>query len=245
MSICRILFAVLSLLIVTTPQVYAEEITLVTDTWTGYTNLDNTGYYLDILKIIFPEPAYTLTMTHMPYKRTLLMVEKGLADMTTGVNPGDMPNGFIAGQYLEIDQIDVAITTKIASQWQGLRSLKNKTVVAKVGYAFANAFDVPIHYSEKSSLVAMLRMLGAGRVDAVLDYQADLRKVWDRAGLNDNFTILTGVISNKAYMAFSKKRYDLRSHFEKRFTALIQDGTIARIGKRYGMAPENLPHSQP
>ncbi len=59
-----------------------------------------------------------------------------------------MPERFIAGQYLETDRIDAVISTQTASKWQGLRSLKNKIVVAKVGYGFENAFDVPIHYSK-------------------------------------------------------------------------------------------------
>ncbi len=235
---------ILTLLLCMASQAHAKDITVVVDTWESYSNTDDTGYYLDILQAVFPTPDYTLSISHVPYKRALLMVIQGKADLTVGVAPGDMPGKFIVDQYLEVEKVAVVVKRETAARWQGLQSLKNKVVVAKIGYEFSGNFTVPIYYSEKSSLLSMLKMLAAGRVDAVLDYAEDIKKEWARAGLNDNFTILESVISNKVYPAFNTERQDLRIHFEKTFQMLVKAGTIRSIGIKYGLDPENLPQPE-
>ena len=65
--------------------------------------------------------------------------------------------------------------------------------------------------------------------------------MWKRAGLDDNYTVIEAVLTNKAFFAFSKKQQKLKTHFEKKFPELLQSGRIYGFGKRYGIAESELP----
>jgi hypothetical protein len=222
-------------------QSQAEDITVVTDIWEDYTNEDETGFYLDVLREVFPFPQYNLIIQYLPYKRAIYMVEQGEADITTGVNPGDMPDKYLAMEYVEKDTVDMLVKKELAENWQGLKSLKNKYVVAKIGYNFENFFEVPVHYKEKTQLLNMMKMLRAGRVDAVLDYKNDLEKLWDKAELTDDYVIVERVIVNDAYYAFADRSLALKKHFLEVYPALVKSEKIFKIGLQYGVENRNLP----
>lgn len=222
-------------------QSWAEDITVVTDMWEDYTNEDGTGFYLDVLREVFPSPQYHLIVQYLPYKRAISMIEKGEADITAGVNPGDMPDKYLAMEYVEKDSVDMLVKKEFAENWQGLQSLKNKYVVAKIGYNFEDVFEVPVYYKEKAHLFAMMKMLKAGRVDAVLDYKNDLKKLWDKSGLNDDYVIVERVIVKNAYYAFADRSHALKKHFLEVYPALVKSKKILEIGLQYGVEARSLP----
>ncbi len=222
-------------------QSHAETITVVTDTWENYTNPDGTGFYLDVLREVFPASRYSLQVEYLPYKRTITMVEQGKADITTGVSVGDIQDELIAMEYIEQDAVDLVVSVEMAQHWQGLQSLENKKVVAKIGYNFADFFDVPVLYSEKPILLGMMKMLGAHRVDGVLDYKNDIKKMWGQAGLGDDYVVIESVIVQKAYYAFSGNNPALKARFMHVFPRLVQSGKILEIGLKYGLDGKKLP----
>ncbi len=222
-------------------QSHAEDITVVTDIWEDYTNTNGTGFYLDVLRQVFPPPGYKLVIQYVPYKRSLHLVKQGVADITTGVNAGDMEEKFLALEFVEKDSVDMLVKNELAENWQGLKSLKDKNVVAKIGYNFGSVFEVPVHYEEKTQLLGMMKMLGAGRVDAVLDYKSDIKKLWDKSGLGDNYSIIERVIEKNAYYAFSDRNPAFKEHFLKVFPPLVQSGKILEIGLQYGIEARDLP----
>ena len=232
-------FMVITLLSV---QCYAKDVVVATDTWENYTNEDGTGYYLDVLRAVFPAPEYKLKIKRFPYKRALHNVEHDKADITLGVCQGDMPDKFLAMKYIDIDSVDLLVNKEISDNWQGLKSLKDKKVVAKIGYGFDAFFEVPINYTEKAHLLGMMKMLGAGRVDAVLDYKEGLEGNWEKSKLGKNkYSIVEGVISSKTYFAFATKSQDLKNHFLKVFPSLVKSGKILEIGKKYNIPTNKLP----
>ncbi len=220
---------------------FAVDVMVTTDYWENYTNKDGTGFYLDVLKEAFPSSQYNLIIKHMPYKRTLDMVEKGKSDIALGVYSGDMSDDkYLAMKYIEIDEVDLLLKKDLAKGFKDLNSLKGKNVVAKIGYAFDGYFDVPVNYKEKPQLLGMMKMLKAGRVDAVLDYYDDMKNNWDKAGLDDSYTIVRAVIINKAYFAFADKSKGLKDHFLKVYPGLVKSGKIIELGKKYGIPESRL-----
>lgn len=232
---------ILMVLFVFTVLGQAREIHIATDTWEGYSNKDGTGYYLEILKEIYPPPNYTLKISYVPFKRALYMVEGGKADITVGVNRGDIDDDFIAEPIVENDKVDIIVHKQLAQKWQGLDSLKDKKIVAKIGYGFDKNIKVPIDYTEITTLLSMMRMLSIGRIDAVLDYNGDIKKLWRESGLDENYTIIKAVLTNQAYFAFARGQQDLKKHFEKTFQTLVQSGKILELGKKNGLEENQLP----
>jgi len=232
---------ILIVLGVFSPLSYAQEIHVATDIWEGYSNGDGTGYYFDILREIYPSPEYVLKVSYVPFRRGLRMVETARADVTLGVNRGDMDDGFIAKPVVENDTVDLLMSRDLAQKWQGLNSLKNKRIAARSGYNFDIHFDFPIEYSENNSLLGMMRMLKIGRIDAVLDYLADMKNLWEQACLDDNYIIMEAVLASPAFFAFSREQQDLKKHFETKFQELLQSGRVYELGRKYGIEESQLP----
>ena len=72
----------------------ADTIRSVTEYWQNYTNKDGSGLYNDIVKAVFAE--HKLEIINMPWKRSLLEVKNGTADMTGATSFVD---GYIAPQH--------------------------------------------------------------------------------------------------------------------------------------------------
>ncbi len=234
------IFAIVCLITFST-LCHAEDVYVVTGTWQDYAQRDGNGFYLDILKDVYLVPYYNLKIEHVPFKQSLLMLASGKADIALAVYKGDLPEKYLNKYYLIDDAVDVAVSKELAGKWHGLGTLENKRVAALIGYAFDTAIEVPIDYSEKPDLLGMMKMLRMGRIDALLDYRAELSLLWDKAGLGDNFTIIKGVIHKKVYFAFAENRGDLKKYFDKKILRLINSGRLNELGQKYGIDESVLP----
>lgn len=225
--------------------VHAETLTLVADTWDGYTNQDGTGYYNEIVDIIFKPLGYTLERKNMPYSRVIHTMTTGSADIAMGVYATDLPPEYVATDVIvEQDAVDVAIMPKNFPDWQGVASLQGKSVVARLDYGFDRLLGPGVKYSEKPSLTGMLQMLMAGRVDAVADYEADIRAAEKEGGLKATYVIQTGVIKNPVYFGFgvTPKAKKARAEFETRMKQMIENGELKAMYLKIGAGTENFPY---
>ncbi len=232
----------LILLVILAPFSHAQDINVYTDEWEGYTSRDGSGYYLDIINTIYPAPDYTVKINFVPFARSLEMVNTGKADIVLGVYKGDIDEKLISSkQYVEIDEVDLLAHKSFAKTWQGLTSLTNKRVVAKIGFDFNNVIEQPMKYSETTSLVGMMKMLKAKRTDAVIDYRADIKKSWEKADMNDDYVIINAIVTNETFFGFSAQSGKLRSRFESELQVLIKSGKLREIAKKHQLSESNIP----
>lgn len=224
----------------------AETIHVVTDHWSSYTEEDGTGYYFDVLRAVYPEPEYTLDIKIMPYARSIAMIMDGNADIALGLYKGEIPDEQISKYVIERDLVDALVTPTLAANWKDVNSLAGKNVVAKIGYEFDAITDVKMDYSEKANLLSMLKMLGAGRVDAVLDYEADITPALEEAGLGSEFKIINAVIGSDIFFGFSAtpKGKELQKQFNERFIKLWDKKVIHQLMEKNVGSAGSLPPKQ-
>lgn len=224
----------------------AEKVVVVTDEWADYTNRDLSGYYFDLLREVYPEPTYLLDFRFVPYARSLSMVEGKEADIVLGIYQGDVPDVQRSKYIVERDLVDALVTPALASNWKGVESLASKKVVAKNGYDFNKLTDVSMDYSEKASLPSMVQMLAAGRVDAVMDYTADLEPLIKEYKLSDDYRIFRGVVGADVYFGFADTANgkQFQQHFDKEFKRLWDAGRVHELMKKHIGSAETLPASQ-
>lgn len=224
----------------------SETIHVVTDHWSSYTEEDGTGYYFDVLRAVFPEPEYTLDLKIMPYARSIAMVTDGNADVVLGLYKGEIPDAQISRYVIERDLVDALVSPALAATWKDVNSLAGKNVVAKIGYEFDAITDVKMDYSEKANLLSMLKMLGAGRVDAVLDYEADITPALEEAGLGPEFKIINAVIGSDIFFGFSAtpKGKKLQQQFNERFIVLWDKKVIHKLMEKNVGSAGSLPLKQ-
>ncbi|QYJ78760.1 transporter substrate-binding domain-containing protein [Shewanella acanthi] len=208
-------------------------INLVTATWEGYANPDETGYYFEILKRVFPAPDWQLEVQFMPFARTLYLVEHDRVDMMLSVYKDDVKHSLLSQYPVELDIIDAAVTPGIAEKWIGIESLSYKKVRAMLAYRFNTLTPAPMYYEESSDMLTMLNTLNAGHIDAVLDYRADLMGLIPQLKKPKSFVILPDVLKAEAYFAFAntEKGRLLKQQFDNEHKKLIDSGEQARLFK--------------
>jgi len=219
----------------------AEQLTIVTDEWKGYTSQGGKGYYMDLLRAVYNKPTDTVNFSVVPYARSLALVKSGKADIVLGIYLGDIPKKHAAAYIVEQDLVDVLLPIATAKAWKGMKTLEGKVVLARISYAYDALTEVKMHYSERASLISMLKMMAVGRADAILDYKADLEPLMKQAGLaEDKFSILRSVLSAPIYFGFADtpKGIAAKTRFEKRFKTLYENGDIKK------MMQNNLGHSK-
>lgn len=241
----KIAIPLLAIMLTATSSAWSETLKLAADTWEGYTNPDGTGYYYEIAGKVFKPAGYTLERRNLPYSRVIHLVKSGEVDVALGIYATDLPAEYVASDVVvEQDAVDVVIMPDRFPDWQGLPSLQGKSLVARIDYGFDRFLGPGVKYSETSSLPGMLKMLMAGRVDAVADYEADIHAAEKEHKITPTYVIKKGVIKNPIYFGFglSPKAQKARTVYLSRMREMIANGELKALYEKIGVGLDNFPH---
>jgi ABC-type amino acid transport substrate-binding protein len=165
----------ISLTLLSSSVANAETIRWVTESWQNYTNKDGSGLYNDIVKAVFAE--HKLEIINMPWKRSLLEVKNGTADMTGATSFVD---GYIIPRHAILATPISILFDKKKMSYTDLHSLKNHVAVWASPYedelllkshlAFIKGFSV---LDRKTAY----KLLVSGRADYFVDAKA-LHQAW-------------------------------------------------------------------
>ena len=224
-------FMVAILLLSHAGVVAAASLFIASDEWESYVHKDGTGYYLELMKEIFEAEGVEVSFKIFPYKRTVEMVSTNKADVMLGAYQKEAVTGTFAKYPLEIDKVDAAVNPEIAKNWSGIQSLAGKRVGAVKGYAFDDYMDVKMRYKELTQLKSMLKMLNHGRLDAVIDYEADIRVAEKEVNEAPQYTIINSVIENPSYAVFANTENGKKmlAIFERGMERLMANGRLKEI----------------
>lgn len=208
--------------------VVGSTLLIATDDWEGYAHRDGSGYYLELFKEIFEPEGVTVSIKFFPYKRTVEMVSTNKADVMLGAYEKEVVTGSFAKFPLEIDKVDAAVRPEIANNWNGIQSLEGKRVGAVKGYAFDDYMEVNMRYKELSQLTSMLKMLNHGRLDAVVDYEADIHVAEKELGEKPQYVIVNSIIANPSYAVFANTANgkEMLKIFEAGMQKLMANGRL-------------------
>jgi hypothetical protein len=115
---------------------FTEEISKVrwaTPEWKNYTNLDGSGFYNELISRIFEKKQIKLHQIYVPWKRALMMVERGDADMTGAAN--DPNTKYTKSKYsLYKSSQSVLFKKTTIPKWHGIKSLQGLRGIRYRGY---------------------------------------------------------------------------------------------------------------
>ncbi|OEG75658.1 ABC transporter substrate-binding protein [Shewanella colwelliana] len=210
-------------------------INAVTDHWPKYSNLDGTGYYIDLLRHVFPEPDYQLELDIVPFSRALFLVNQQRVDVGLGFYRGDVDPSYYSEIPVEVDRVDAAVTPELAAVWKDITSLKQKKVQAMLAYRFDSFISVPMYYEESSELLLMLNHVNDGKIDALLDYKRSMISLASHLDHPRQYVIIENVLNPAVYFVFpqTEKGKRLKVRFDKQMQQLIKSGDIEQLFKRY------------
>ena len=194
--------------------------------WMGYTEPDFSGFYFDVLRLVYTKPEFGLELKIVSFPASLKMLEGGGADIALGVYHTEVSKAYLSALPVEREVLVAAMTAERGASWKGTESLENLRVGSVVGYAFEGRLPVSAHYREFESIDLMLRMLQVGRLDVILDYRPDIEHYAKKMDLS--FVIKGDLPQSAIYFAFRKdaRGLALKKHFDLRFKALLESGKI-------------------
>jgi ABC-type amino acid transport substrate-binding protein len=226
--------------------VSAETIRWVTESWDNYTNQDDSGLYHDIIRAAFD--GHQLEITYVPWKRSLLEVKNGTADMTGATSFVD---GYIPSRYVMLATPISILFDKRKITYTDLRSLEKyiavwpnpyeEELILESNKAFIKGFSV----QERE---AAYRLLVSGRADYFLDTRG-LHQSWLEALSKDpesksqasDYQIVD-ISCLDLFMIFSDnaRGQRLKDIFDIGIARLILNGQLSQLYEKYHLV-EQMP----
>jgi len=194
--------------------------------WEGYTEPDFSGFYFDVLRLVYTKPEFELELKIVSFPASLKMLEGGGTDIALGVYSHEISKAYFSELPVERELLVAVMTAERAANWHGTESLENLRVGSIAGYAFEGRLPVSAHYREFESIDLMLRMLQVGRLDVILDYRPDIEHYMEK--MNLPFVVKGDLPQSAIYFAFRKdaRGLALKKHFDLRFKTLLENGKI-------------------
>jgi polar amino acid transport system substrate-binding protein len=203
MTLPRLMILPLTLWCLSLPA-RAETFVVVSDQWEGHTEAGGSGYYFEMMRALYEPLGHTLEFRILPYARAMESVQEGRVEITPSVDKGDLDDALLVLDLpVGSDSKDAFVMPDRFPRWNGVESLRGKRVLARLDYGFDQFLPADVQYEEKPNLPGMLKMLTAGRADAIIDYQEDIEVAASEALLPVTWTVKPGVLSTPLYAGFS------------------------------------------
>ena len=230
----RSLILILTLLITALPSRAdgLKNVIIVSDSWPNFVNAEEEGYYMHVLREVYPDNQYRLILQIMPYSRALKMTQSNQAHIVLGIWANEHPPQQTSKYPVEIDLID-AVVRKKQMLVQGPMGMNGLRVMSRVGYAFDELLDKPASYVEHADMTAMLNMLLNGRTDVILGFKTKILEDFNNLNTPAELKFVEDVLSEFVVFGFcsSTQCDQLRTRFDTRYEQLHRDGFIKRTMK--------------
>lgn len=210
---------------------------LVSEAWEGSSNADGTGLYWDLFRAVFEPAGVAVSFEVMPYARAVQTVLGGEADAWVGSYRDEVEGVLYPAYPHDADIVQAVVKRGLFARtgWQGQQSLKDLHVGWVRGYEYDRYLSIPMKIHELRSRESGLRMVGVGRLDALLEASVEIDSAFDDHRLNpqdfDRFTVL----QLNLYLAFCNRTRSqaLMALWDERVEALLQEGRVADLFNKH------------
>jgi polar amino acid transport system substrate-binding protein len=171
-----------------------------------------TGLHIELIEYSAKELGLNLTIESYPWKRALLMIERGQADAISYITKTPERNKyaiFHPKNSLSLDYSGfIAYTPQVEflSFDGSLTSIAKYSIGVQLGYAYGSEFDTfpNLNKIEIHSITQMLDTLKAGRIDLGIFSYREFHEL-KKQGLVDDYSFLEPSISKyNNYIAFAR-----------------------------------------
>ncbi len=229
----------------------AERISVRADEWfpvNGRPDAARPGFAIELLAQIFVAPEYELDYQLLGWQRALELVNTGATDCVIGAYKSEAPGLLFPRYPLAHDSNAFYVRTDSDWRYRGLDSIGRRAIAVIGEYDYGVELDrwiatrpPNLHIAHgREPLRQNLRMLLAGRVDAVLESELVMSATLADLGLSSQI-INAGGVNGRMPFYFACRRGErgaaIIAHFEQGWQLLAQDGRLAAIYQRYQLVP--------
>lgn len=222
-------------------------VNLTTVNWAPYyaEHLPEDGFFSDIVKTAFKRAGYAPVLTFRPWKRSMVMVENGEADVLMGAYHNDeRAKTYWYSDTIYLDRVVLVARKDLGiTSYQSLRDLKPYQIAIGRGWTYSEEFDNADYLQKQSATdqVVNIRKLKFGRVDLFAASETVFRhEVANHKSFSmDDFIVLEPPLKESGlFLAVSRaipNGKQLTDDFNQALKSMKDDGTFSEILQKHGM----------
>ncbi len=218
------------------PLAAKERCVIATPAWPERTQADGSGAYFDIMRAVFEPASCTLEIQIVPWKRALLMVESGEADLMLGwfYNPESPEATRFVKWPFDVEETVVVFKKSLVANWSGPETMENQKVLWPRGYNYQKFFNFKMDWSETNQIESGLSMLALDRTRFFMLGKNGLASA--KPPPDSEIYAVKLVLTNGLLPYFSRTPHGKRLSeiYEQRMPALLESGELQKIYARYG-----------
>lgn len=194
--------------------------------WEGYTNPDETGVYIELLKEVYADEQ--LEFDFSSYKRITNLFEQKQYDIVIGVAKEDISSAYYPNWYLDYDYPINAYFLSSTHRFNKLSDLNNKVLSWLDGYNFDKFIEYPHDYYPVSTIEKAIALLLNKRIDAFVGFDYNIPKKY-----KPKLNYVEVVPARPIYLAFSndEKGKALARKFDQAMPKLNSSGRLQVLYK--------------
>lgn len=216
------------------------------DPWPPFLDPDHPaqGVATELVTAAFASQGYELKLTFRPWARAIANVKSGAADVLIGTWWTQERTSFLAYSEPYIrNEIKFIKRREDTFEYQGLESLKDKTVGTVRGYGYGDDFNAARFFTkeETPALLSSIRKVIAGRIDLSLEDELVARSLITKEDpkLLDQIAFTQNALSSQTLHVSSglknPRHKELIDAFNKGLTNIKTNGTYDAIMRRNGL----------
>jgi ABC-type amino acid transport substrate-binding protein len=214
-----------------------DKVIVVGPSWEKFTNLDGTGLYHEILNEVFGLYGINVIREYVPSERAYDLVRAGRADMMTCHDVARDPlqlakYPMFAGPY------HVFFNKKRIGEWKGEETLRDRTLVWRIGYYSPANFPVHLEYKEVKTGGSALGMVLLGRVDFYVDdlsfIETSIKENKIPFDMADYDIRVAGYRTYHPVLLQSQRGNQVKALYDQGMERLIRNGRLREIFAKWG-----------
>lgn len=212
-----------------------KHVMAVSEEWEDGTNADGSGFYWDLLKLVYEPMGISVETATMPYARAVKMVELNKADLWVGSYASEEDFALYPRSAFDADIVTGIYQKGSLDATQGQKSLEGKKVGWIRGYDYDQYLDVKVTYEEVKNRKSAILMIQKGRLDVLLDAKTEIENTIKNENIDMADLESTKLLELKLYMAYSSgdKGKKLANIWDDRMKALHENGELKTFYQKH------------
>lgn len=194
--------------------------------WVDFTNPDETGVYIELLKEIYKDEEISFEFT--TYNRMIKLFESSGYDFVVGVTKEDVPKAHYPIWHLDYDYPINAYFLKSNKNITALNDLQNKLLSWFHGYGFDKYIEFNHDFYAVDTIKKAMTLLSTKRIDAFIDYDYNIPNEYKK-----DLSHVEVLPARPIYLAFSSsiRGKQLANIYDSQMVRLRNSGKLKQIYK--------------
>jgi len=213
-----------------------KTLSIVTPIWDDWTNKDETGFYFELINLIYKPLGYKTDISFTPFARAFRLIELKKADLMFSLYSRDENSEVLTSQH-PIDAGTVLIIFDNKLSWNGMSSLHKQNVIMPRAYKYHQYITEDFTPMEIKDSEQGMAMFLHGRAPYFVTHYVEMLKLQKEHNIDPTKYRTEVLMQRNLHVGYAKteKGAKLREIFDKKMSEIIQNGVIEKLYKKWNI----------